>query len=61
MIMLLTNNIRVFKSGRIRWAGHMELMEERQVPTDVWCGNMKTETTRKTKREWEYNIRMNLK
>jgi hypothetical protein len=39
--MLLTNNIRVFKSGSIIWAGHMALMEERQVHTDVWCGNMK--------------------
>jgi len=59
--MLLTNNIRVFKSGRIGWAGYVALMEERHVHTDVWCGNVKTETSRKTKREWEDNIQVNLK
>ena len=31
-------------------------MEKKQVHTDVWWGNLKTENTWKTKCEWEENM-----
>lgn len=48
-------------SDDLTFSGRMALMEKKQVYTDVWWGNPKTETTRMTKREWEDNIQINLK
>jgi len=35
------NIVRVIKSRRMRWAGHVERMGERRVAFRVWWGNLK--------------------
>jgi len=35
------NNIRVIKSRRMRWAGHVTSMGEREVYTEFWWGNLR--------------------
>jgi hypothetical protein len=34
-----SNIIRVIKSRRMRWAGHVARMGEREVHTGFWCGD----------------------
>ena len=53
--------MRVIKSRRMRWAGHVARMEEGRGVHKVLVG--KTEGKRpsgKQRRRWEYNIKMDL-
>ena len=55
------NIVRVMKSGRLRWAGHVESMEEGRGVHKVLVG--KPEGKRplgRPRRRWEDNIKMNL-
>jgi len=42
------NIVRVIKSRRMRWAGHVACMEKRTDYTGLWWGNLKKETTWET-------------
>ena len=46
------NIVRVIKSKRLRWAGHVARMEEGRSAFKILTGN--------PRRRWEYNIRMDL-
>jgi len=35
------NNVRVIKSRRMRWAGHVARMGRGEVYTGFWCGNLR--------------------
>jgi len=35
------NTVRVIKSRRMRWAGHVARMEREEVYTGFWWGNLK--------------------
>jgi hypothetical protein len=35
------NIIRVIKSRRMRWAGHLTRMGKREVHTGFWCGDLR--------------------
>jgi len=35
------NNVRVIKSRKLRWAGHVALCGRREVYTGFWWGNLK--------------------
>jgi hypothetical protein len=48
------NIIRVIKSRRMRWAGHVE------VNAGIWFKEDGKRTLRRTKRWWEYNIKMDV-
>ena len=37
----LPNILRVVKSRRMRWAGHVACMGEGRVCTGFWCGNLR--------------------
>ena len=55
------NIVRVIKSRRIRWAGHVARMEEGRGVHKVWVG--KPEGKRplgRPRRRWEDNIKMDL-
>ena len=55
------NIVRVIKSRRMRWAGHVALMGEERAVYRVLLG--KPEGRRplgRPRRRWAYNIRMNL-
>ena len=55
------NIVRVIKSRRMRWAGHVEHMEERRYYTEFWWE--KSEGKRplgRARRRWENNIKMDL-
>jgi hypothetical protein len=57
-----SNIVRVIKSGRMRWAGHMLLMGEGRVVFRVlfvWPEGMRP--LGKPRRRWEDNIKMNLR
>jgi len=51
------NIVRVIKSRRMRWVGHVARMGERKVYNGFWCGNLKE----RPRRRWEENIKMDLK
>jgi hypothetical protein len=54
--------IRIIKSGRMRWAGHVARMEEKRTAYRILVG--KPEGKRplgRPKRRWEDNIRMDLR
>jgi hypothetical protein len=57
-----SNIVRVIKSRRLRWAGHLARTEEGRsafkIFTSTQAGKRPLERRR---RRWEYNIRMNLK
>ena len=42
------NNVRVIKSRRMRWAGHLARMGRGEEYTEFWCGNLRERTTWKT-------------
>jgi len=44
----LPNIVRVIKSRRMRWAGHVVRMGRGEVYTGVWWGNLMERTTWKT-------------
>jgi len=55
------NIVRVIKSRRMRWMGHVACMEERRGAYRVWVG--KSEGTRplgRTRHRWDDNIKMDL-
>ena len=55
------NIVRVIKSRRMRWAGHVARMEEGRVGHKILVG--KPEGKRplgRPRRRWEYNIKMDL-
>jgi hypothetical protein len=35
------NSVRVFRSRRMRWAGHVERVGEKEVYAGIWWGNLK--------------------
>ena len=55
------NIVRVIKSRRIRWAGHVARMEEGRGVHKVLVGKPEGKRTlRRTRRRWEDNIKMDL-
>ena len=52
------NIVRVIKSRRLRWAGHVARMEEGRSAFKILTG---TPTEKGPKHRWEGNIRMDLK
>jgi hypothetical protein len=44
----LTNNVRVVKSRRMRWAGHVARMGRREGCTGCWWGNLRERATGET-------------
>ena len=56
------NIVRVIKSRRLRWAGHVVKMEERRSGFKISTGTPAGKRTLgRPGRRWEYNIRMDLK
>jgi hypothetical protein len=43
-----SNIIRMIKSGKMRWAGHVTEWERRGTHTGLWWESRRKETTRKT-------------
>ena len=57
----LTNIVRVIKSRRMRWAGHVARMRERSGVYRVLVGKSEgTKTLGGLRRRWEDNIKMDL-
>ena len=55
------NNLRVIKSRRMRWAGHVARMGERIGVYRVLVGKPKGKRPlRRPRRRWNYDIKMNL-
>ena len=53
------NTVRVIKSRRMRWAGHVARMEERRGVYKVLVGKPEGKRSlRRSRRRWEYNINM---
>ena len=52
------NKIRVIKSRKLKWAGHLARMEKGGSAFKILTGKP---TTKRPRRRWEDNIRMNLK
>jgi len=53
--------VRVIKSRRMKWAGHVALMEERRGVHRVLVGKPQGKRPLgRHKRRWEYNIKMDL-
>ena len=56
------NILRVIKSRRLRWAGHIARKEEGSTAFKILTGIPTAKRPLgRPKRRWEYNIRMNLK
>jgi hypothetical protein len=54
-------NIRVIKSRRMRWAGHVVRKGERRVAYSVLVGKLEGKRPlRRPRRKWEDNIKMDL-
>ena len=57
-----TNIVRVIKSGRLRWAGHVARMEEGRSAFKILTGKPTGKRLLgRTRRRWEGNISMYLK
>jgi hypothetical protein len=57
----LPNILRVVKSRRMRWAGHVVRMGERRGVHRVLVGKLEGKRTLgRPRRRWEYNIKMDL-
>ena len=55
------NIVRVIKSRRLRWAGHVARMEEGRSAFKILTGKPRGKRTwRRPRRRWEDNIRMDL-
>ena len=62
MIFESINTIRVIKSGRLRWAGHVARMKEVMSAFKVLIGKpTRKKPLWRPRRRWEDNIRMDLK
>ena len=55
------NIIRVIKSRRLRWAGHVARMGERRGAYRALVGKPKGRSLRRPRRRWEDNIKMDLR
>jgi hypothetical protein len=44
----LANIVRVIKSGRLKWVGHVARMGKGEVCTGFWWGNLREETAGET-------------
>ena len=56
------NIVRVIKSRRLRWAGHVARMEEGRSAFKILTGKLTGKRPLgRPRRRWEDNIRMNLK
>jgi len=55
-----TNIVRVIKSRRMRWAGHVARMGRGEVFTGFWLEGPKEETTGRPRRRWKDDINMDL-
>ena len=54
--------VRVIKSRRLRWAGHVSRLEEGMSAFKILTGKPTgNRPSGRPRRRWEYNIRMNLK
>ena len=57
----LPSIVRVIKSRRVRWAGHVARMGERRGVSRVWVGNPEGKRTLgRPRRRWEDIIKMDL-
>jgi hypothetical protein len=57
-----TSIIRVIKSRRMRWAGHVTQMEEMRNADRIWVGKLEGKRPLgRPRRMWEDNIRMDLR
>jgi len=55
------NIVRVIKSTRMRWVGHVARMGRGEVYTGVWWGKLREEVPLgRPRRRWEDNIQMDL-
>ena len=54
------NIVRVIKSRKIRWAGHVARMGRAEVYTGFWWGHLGERPLRRPRRRWEDNIKMGL-
>ena len=55
------NIVRVIKSRRLRWAGHVARMKEGRSAFKILTGKAtRKRTLRRSRRRWEDNIRMDL-
>ena len=57
---LSPNIVRVNKSRRLRWAGHVDRLEEGRSAFKILTGKPTGKTFREAKRRWKDNIRMDL-
>ena len=55
------NIVRVIKSRRLRWAGHVARMEEGISAFKILTGKPTGKRPFRSRRRWEDNIRMDLK
>ena len=55
------NIVRVIKSRRMRWAGHVSRMGERRGVYRFWWGNLRERPHGRPRRRWEDNIKMDLR
>jgi hypothetical protein len=55
------NIVRVIKSRRMRWVGHLARMGEGKVFTGFWLGGPKVRPQGRPRRRWEDNIKMDLR
>ena len=57
----LPNIVRVVKSRRMRWAGHVALMGRGELHTGFWWGNMRGKRPLgRPRNRWEDDIKMDL-
>jgi hypothetical protein len=56
----LPNIVRVVKSRRMRWAGHVARMGEGRGVHRVWWGNLRERPFGRPRRRWEYNLKSDL-
>jgi len=54
------NTVRMIKSRRMRWAGHLARMGEERGCIGSWWVNRRKETLGRPRRRWVDNIRMDL-
>ena len=52
------NIVWVIKSRRMKWAGHVALLERREACTVFWWGNLRERPLDRPRRKWEDNMKM---
>jgi hypothetical protein len=53
---LLPNIVRVVKSRRMRWTGHVARMGRRELYTGCWWGNLRKEPLGRPRRRWDIKM-----